>query len=75
MNGDTKFIPPLSQREAEVMHLIAQGYNNRAIAERLSVEPKTIERHVASVFSKLPWDDEGDRRVQAVLVYQRGVVK
>jgi len=42
----------LTQREAEVLALIAQGLTNREIADRLFVSPKTVEHHVGQILSK-----------------------
>ena len=63
----------LSQRERDVLALMAQGRSNAAIAQRLFVTPKTVEAHTASIFSKLGLLPAGDdhRRVLAVLEYLR----
>lgn len=45
--------PELSEREHDVLHLIAQGLTNQAIADRLSLAPKTVRNHVSHIFSKL----------------------
>ena len=47
--------PPsiLSPREREVAILVARGYTNRDVAERLSIAPATVERHVANILGKL----------------------
>ena len=45
--------PELTEREREVLTLIAQGYTNPAIAEKLVLSPKTVRNHVSSIFSKL----------------------
>jgi len=59
----------LTEREREVLSLIAEGRSNRAIARRLHLSPRAIERHVQSVFLKLGLSDTEDdnRRVLAVL--------
>ncbi|MFN8533191.1 MAG: LuxR C-terminal-related transcriptional regulator [Dehalococcoidia bacterium] len=44
---------PLTQREGEVLALIAHGLNNREIATRLVISPKTAEHHVSQVLAKL----------------------
>ena len=62
----------LSEREREVLALIAEGLNNEAIARRLYISDRTVESHVAKVLQKLDLDEgEGHRRVQAVLTYLR----
>jgi DNA-binding NarL/FixJ family response regulator len=45
--------PELTEREREVLMLIAQGYSNPAIAEHLVISPKTVRNHVSTIFSKL----------------------
>jgi DNA-binding NarL/FixJ family response regulator len=55
--------PELTDREREVLDLIAQGQNNAAIAERLTLSPKTVSNHVSNIFSKLQVAD----RAQAII--------
>ena len=43
----------LSEREREVLELIAAGYNNAEIAQKLVISPKTVRNHITSIFSKL----------------------
>jgi DNA-binding NarL/FixJ family response regulator len=59
----------LTEREREVLSLIAEGRSNRAIARRLYLSPRAIERHVQAVFLKLrlPATEDDNRRVLAVL--------
>lgn len=45
--------PQLTEREREVLALLAQGYTNPAIAELLVLSPKTVRNHVSTIFSKL----------------------
>lgn len=61
----------LTPREREVLELIAAGWSNSAIAERLVLGDRAVEKHVTSLLMKLdlPPDDEVHRRVRAVLVY------
>jgi DNA-binding NarL/FixJ family response regulator len=44
---------PLTEREQQVVRLVAEGATNREIAERLFLSPKTVERHVSNVFRKV----------------------
>jgi DNA-binding NarL/FixJ family response regulator len=62
----------LSPRETEVLALIAEGASNTAIAEKLMITRRAVERHVNSIFAKLDLG-EGDvnRRVLAAMVYTR----
>jgi DNA-binding NarL/FixJ family response regulator len=63
----------LTQREREVLALVAEGLSNRAIARQLFVVERTVEAHVTSIFLKLGLGDSADhhRRVLAVLAYLR----
>ena len=64
----------LTSREREILALMAEGRSNAAIAERLTLEVRTVEGHVRTVFSKLGLEPaiEDHRRVLAVLAYLRG---
>jgi DNA-binding NarL/FixJ family response regulator len=64
-------IDDLSDREREVLALMAEGRSNRAIAERLVITERTVEKHVRSILAKLriPESEEDHRRVLAVLAY------
>jgi DNA-binding NarL/FixJ family response regulator len=61
----------LSDREREVLGLIAEGLSNRAIQEQLFITERAVERHVTSIFSKLdlPATGQEHRRVLAVRAY------
>jgi DNA-binding NarL/FixJ family response regulator len=63
----------LSDREREVLALMAEGRTNQAIAERLFITERTVEKHVKSIFSKLrlPASPEDHRRILAVVAYLR----
>jgi DNA-binding NarL/FixJ family response regulator len=64
-------IDDLTEREREVLALVAEGRSNRAIAERLVVTERTVEKHVRSILMKLriPESQDDHRRVLAVLAY------
>lgn len=57
--------PELTNREREVLELIAQGENNASIARRLFLSPKTIRNHVSNIFSKLQVADRAQAIVRA----------
>jgi len=57
--------PELTDREREILNLIAQGHNNPEIAERLSLSPKTVRNHVSNIFSKLQVADRAQAIVRA----------
>jgi DNA-binding NarL/FixJ family response regulator len=61
----------LSEREREVLALMAEGRTNQAIAERLFITGRTVEKHVKGIFGKLGLAEspEDHRRVLAVLAY------
>ena len=61
----------LTTREREILALMAEGRSNGAIARRLLVSSRAVERHVSAIFTKLNIEDSPDssRRVMAVLAY------
>jgi DNA-binding NarL/FixJ family response regulator len=61
----------LSDREREVLALVAEGRTNQAIATRLFITERTVEKHVKSILGKLriPAGADDHRRVLAVLAY------
>jgi len=63
----------LTEREREVLALVAEGLSNKAIASRLFVTERTVEAHVKQIFLKLHLDanPESHRRVLAVLAALR----
>ena len=64
----------LTERERDVLGLMAEGRTNRAIATELFLSERAVERHVTSIFGKLdlPTGEQDHRRVLAVLAYLRG---
>jgi DNA-binding NarL/FixJ family response regulator len=62
----------LTEREREVLALMAEGRTNGSIAEVLVVSEAAVRKHVGNIFAKLRLDPGSDRRVSAVLAYLRG---
>jgi NarL family two-component system response regulator LiaR len=56
----------LTERELEVLRLIAEGLNNREIAERLVISDKTVKTHVSSILSKLHLEDRTQAAIYAL---------
>ncbi|MDT7581155.1 MAG: hypothetical protein QOK35_2419, partial [Pseudonocardiales bacterium] len=63
----------LTEREREVLAIMAEGRSNQAICQRLYLSPKTVESYVRAVFTKLGLQVGADdnRRVLAVLAFPR----
>jgi DNA-binding NarL/FixJ family response regulator len=57
--------PELTEREREVLGLIAQSHNNAEIAARLTLSPKTVSNHISNIFSKLQVADRAEAIVRA----------
>jgi DNA-binding NarL/FixJ family response regulator len=66
-------IGELTERERQVLALIAQGRSNPSIGEALFLSPKTVETHISHIFGKLGLHDSPEHhpRVLAVLTYLR----
>jgi DNA-binding NarL/FixJ family response regulator len=62
---DPMLFPELSEREREVLELIARGLSNNEIARKLVVSPKTVRNHVSSVFTKLQVSDRAEAMTRA----------
>ena len=68
------FLKDLSPRELEVLSWMAKGYRNTTIAEVLFLQPKTVERHVNSIYGKLGAAPETKHpRVHAITLYFRAM--
>lgn len=63
LSAAAPIFPDLTEREREVLALIAQGLTNSAIAERLVLSPKTVRNYITGIFSKLQVAD----RAQAII--------
>jgi DNA-binding NarL/FixJ family response regulator len=57
--------PQLTDREREVLELIARGYDNRRIARELYLSDKTVRNHVSNVLTKLDVDDRAEAALRA----------
>jgi DNA-binding NarL/FixJ family response regulator len=71
VNRDSGVLSVLTDRELEVLALMAEGLTNAAIAERLWLTERTVESHVRNLLGKLGIGDEAGahRRVRAVLAF------
>jgi DNA-binding NarL/FixJ family response regulator len=70
----TRPLDRLTEREREVLAMMAEGHSNAAIAERLIVNQRTVETHVGNILTKLDLLPEPsiDRRVRAVMLWLEG---
>jgi LuxR family maltose regulon positive regulatory protein len=64
-------IEPLTERELEVLHLVALGMTNREIAQQLVVAPGTVKAHTSSIYRKL---DVANRTEAAARARQLGIL-
>jgi DNA-binding NarL/FixJ family response regulator len=64
-------VDELTERELEVLGLMAEGRSNKAVADRLFITEHTVEKHVQNIFAKLriPATTDDHRRVLAVLTF------
>ena len=71
VGGEPDALAALTDREREVLSLMAEGLTNNAIARRLVLTERTVEGHVRSVLTKLnlPASEDSHRRVLAVIAY------
>jgi DNA-binding NarL/FixJ family response regulator len=70
-NAKDKPVARLTQREHDVLALMAEGRSNAAIAQQLVIGEGAVGKHIANIFAKLdlPPSDSDNRRVRAVLTY------
>ncbi len=57
--GAPKYPDDLTAREVEVLRLLAQGWSDPQIAQRLVISPRTVNRHTASIYSKIGVSSRG----------------
>jgi DNA-binding NarL/FixJ family response regulator len=62
---DATVFPELTDREREILDLVARGLNNAEITQRLVLAPKTIRNHISNIFSKLQVADRAQAIVRA----------
>jgi DNA-binding NarL/FixJ family response regulator len=67
----TSRLSELTPREREVLALLAEGCSNQAVAERIFVSQRAVEKHVTAILAKLglPAEPAAHRRVLAVLAF------
>jgi DNA-binding NarL/FixJ family response regulator len=71
-DANTNKIKSLTKREYEVLILIAEGLNNKDIAENLYISEKTVKNHISNIFKKL---DINDRVQAAIFAYKNNIKK
>jgi DNA-binding NarL/FixJ family response regulator len=62
---ETAAFPELTEREREILDMVARGLNNTEITQRLVLSPKTVRNHVSNIFSKLQVADRAQAIVRA----------
>lgn len=72
VNEDLLKIKSLSKREYEVLTLVAEGLNNKEIADRLFISEKTVKNHVSNIFKKI---DVNDRIQAAIFAFRTNIKK
>ena len=72
VNKNTETSPSLSQREKEILRMVAEGYSNKEIAEELVVSPSTVHSHRSNLMIKLGM---GNRRELIQYARQHGIIR
>ena len=73
INGDRRNLhEDLTNRELEVLHLIADGLSNQEIADKLYITLKTVKTHVSNILSKL---EVSDRTQATIYAFKHGIVE
>jgi DNA-binding NarL/FixJ family response regulator len=63
----------LTNRQRQILALVAEGFNNEAIAERLGLAEKSVVNHLTAIYQHLDIGEEKNSRVAATLIYLREV--
>jgi DNA-binding NarL/FixJ family response regulator len=63
--ASSEIFPELTDREREILQLIARGQSNAAIAEQLSISLKTVRNHVSNIYNKLQVADRAQAAIRA----------
>jgi DNA-binding NarL/FixJ family response regulator len=69
--GDAGMAEPLTPREQEVLDYLAQGLQNKEIAQKLVISERTVKFHVSSILTKL---EAGNRTEAVAIAAQRGLI-
>jgi DNA-binding NarL/FixJ family response regulator len=64
--GKSRERSPLSQREREIVGLVAQGYKNREMAEKMFISEQTVKNHLHNIFDKLGVSDRLELALYAI---------
>ena len=70
--GSGAGLPSLTQREVDVLRLVAEGHSNSVIATELFISPKTVSVHVTNLLAKL---GVANRREAAAIAYRAGLLE
>jgi DNA-binding NarL/FixJ family response regulator len=65
-NGRTRERSPLSQREREIVGLVAQGFKNKEMAEKMFISEQTVKNHLHNIFDKLGVSDRLELALYAI---------
>ena len=73
MSTERDQLADLTKRQLEVLTLMSEGLSNYGIANKLSISPRAVEKHITEIFCKLGlvFNAEDHRRVKAVLLFLR----
>lgn len=66
MNGKARERSPLSAREREIVQLVAQGYKNKEMAEKMFISEQTVKNHLHNIFDKLGVSDRLELALYAI---------